>query len=258
MNKRDINLLRTHIEMGTDTFFEETPVDRTKEEPRAQPEPAPLPQAQNLTQPETKAPSAQQEARTLADKAQNLEELKQMVVDFDGCELKKAAINTVFGDGNPNADVMLIGEGPGANEDKYGIPFCGQSGKLLDNIIKAMGFERQEVYITNSVFWRPPGNRRPTPEEIKICRPFVEKHIALVQPKIILLVGSTAVESVLDKKIPMSILKNEFFQYGNCYLENDIKTAVIFHPSYLLRQQSKKKEMWLDVLRIMENSAPWK
>lgn len=179
-----------------------------------------------------------------------LEQLKERVEKFEGCEIKKVASNTVFGDGNPKAEVMFIGEAPGANEDKEGIPFCGQSGKLLNNIIKALGFNREDVYITNTVFWRPPGNRRPTPTEISLCKPFVEKHIALIKPKIIILVGSTAVESLLESKVSMHELREGFYDYTNPYLENTIKTAVIFHPSYLLRQQTKKKLMWYDVLRI--------
>ena len=179
-----------------------------------------------------------------------LEQLKERVEKFEGCEIKKAASNTVFGDGSPKAEVMFIGEAPGANEDKEGIPFCGQSGKLLNNIIKALGFNREDVYITNTVFWRPPGNRRPTPTEIALCKPFVEKHIALIKPKIIVLVGSTAVESLLESKVSMHELREGFYDYTNPYLDNTIKTAVIFHPSYLLRQQTKKKLMWYDVLRI--------
>ena len=179
-----------------------------------------------------------------------LEQLKDRVEKFDGCEIKKAASNTVFGDGSHKAEVMFIGEAPGANEDKEGIPFCGQSGKLLNNIIKALGFSREDVYITNTVFWRPPGNRRPTPTEIAQCKPFVEKHIALINPKIIILVGSTAVESLLESKVSMHELREGFYDYTNPYLETTIKTAVIFHPSYLLRQQTKKKLMWYDVLRI--------
>lgn len=179
-----------------------------------------------------------------------LEQLKDKVERFEDCEIKKAATNTVFGNGSPKAEIMFIGEAPGANEDKDGIPFCGQSGKLLNNIIKALGFNREDVYITNTVFWRPPGNRRPTPTEIAQCKPFVEKHIALIKPKIIILVGSTAVESLLESKVSMHELREDFYDYTNPYLENTIKTAVIFHPSYLLRQQTKKKLMWYDILRI--------
>jgi DNA polymerase len=194
--------------------------------------------------------SAGTSAHELAMQAKDLKALEQAVHAFDGCDLKKLAINTVFADGNPNAEVMLIGEAPGANEDKDGIPFCGQSGKLLNNIILSIGLKRSDAYITNTVFWRPPGNRRPTPEELEICRPFVEKHIALVKPKVIILVGSTAVESLLGSNVAVHDLRNSTYQYKNQFLDASIKTFVIFHPSYLLRQPGKKKLMWFDMLRI--------
>jgi uracil-DNA glycosylase family 4 len=184
------------------------------------------------------------------DKVQTLVDLEKLVREFRGCALKKTANKTVFADGNPKASVMFIGEAPGANEDVQGIPFCGQSGKLLDNIIKSMGFVRSDVYITNTVFWRPPANRRPTPEEIELCRPFVQKHIALVEPKIIVLVGSTAVEALLNSTQSMHSLRSENYSYHNPYLKSVIPTTVIFHPSYLLRQPQKKKLMWEDVCKI--------
>ncbi len=189
-------------------------------------------------------------ALDLANRVKDLQELKEAVSKFDGCEIKKTAINTVFSDGNPNASIMLIGEAPGANEDKYGIPFCGQSGILLDSILLSLALTRKEVYITNTVFWRPPGNRRPTTKEIAICKPFVEKHIALVNPKLIILVGSTAVEALLQVNVPITSLRGRDFQYKNDYLTNDINLAVIFHPSYLLRQPLQKKAMWSDMIKI--------
>jgi DNA polymerase len=186
------------------------------------------------------------------DLCNSLDELKKLVEGFDACDLKKSAQNTVFGDGNPNAKIMFIGEAPGANEDEQGIPFCGQSGKLLDNIIAAIGLTREKnAYITNTVFWRPPANRKPTDEEIKICRPFVKKHIAIINPKLIVLVGSTAVESLLEIETPITKLRGKYFDYTNEYLDGKtIRTTAIFHPSYLLRQPSHKKTMWFDLLKI--------
>lgn len=192
----------------------------------------------------------EQSSKELADSASTLADLKAIVMKFEGCPLKKGAINTVFADGSEGAKIMLIGEAPGANEDVEGIPFCGRSGKLLNNILPSIGLTRADAYITNTVFWRPPGNRRPTASEIEICRPFVEKHIALVKPKVIVLVGSTAVESLLGSKVSMHDLRGESFQYKNDYLEQPIATTVIFHPSYLLRQPFKKKLMWFDMLKI--------
>lgn len=189
-------------------------------------------------------------SRLAADKVNNLEELKSAVKNSNLLAIQKTAINTVFADGNPDSEIMLIGEAPGANEDKQGIPFCGQSGKLLDNILLAVNLDREKAYISNTVFWRPPGNRRPTPEEINICKPFVEKHVALINPKLIILVGSTAVESLLNLKAPVTSLRKRYFEYNNCYLDKPIKTSVIFHPSYLLRQPQQKKVMWFDILKI--------
>lgn len=189
-------------------------------------------------------------SRELSNKANTIEELKQAVRNFDGCGLKLTALNTVFGDGSENAEIMFIGEAPGASEDKEGIPFCGQSGKLLNNILKSIGLERNNVYITNTVYWRPPANRRPTPQELEICRPFVERLISLINPKIIVLVGSTAVESLLGSKVSMHELRSGAYEYNNQYLKSPIHTIVIFHPSYLLRQPAKKKLMWFDMIRV--------
>lgn len=181
-----------------------------------------------------------------------LEDLREYTLKFDKCNLKKMAKNTVFSDGANKTGVMFIGEAPGATEDEQGIPFCGQSGKLLTNTISSLGFSREDSYITNTVFWRPPGNRRPTPEEIGICRPIVEKHVALVNPKLIVLVGSTAVESLLGSESTdtMHNLRQKTFNYTNKYLNKEIPTVVIFHPSYLLRQQQKKKLMWEDMIKL--------
>ena len=192
------------------------------------------------------------QARELANKASDLAQLKAAIENFTGCNLHKTAKNTVFADGQVNSQVMLIGEAPGSSEDEQGIPFCGISGKLLDEIFKAINFSRDKnLYITNSVFWRPPGNRRPTDEEIAICRPFVEKHIALIKPKVIILVGSTALASILpDITETISKVRGGFFKYNNQYLDHDIDITAIYHPSYLLRQPGKKKIMWHDIVKI--------
>ena len=146
---------------------------------------------------------------------------------------------------------MIVGEAPGASEDEQGIPFCGESGKLLDLILRSIGLSRKEnVYITNTVFWRPPANRRPTEIEIAICRPFLEKHIALINPKLLLLVGSTAVASLFGQEIQITKIRGQYSQYQNAYLKEPIIATAIFHPAYLLRQPLKKKETWFDVLTI--------
>ncbi|KYH12958.1 uracil-DNA glycosylase [Neorickettsia sp. 179522] len=180
----------------------------------------------------------------------SLDELRTLLSSFEGCQLKKGAKNTVFCDGNPEAKIMLIGEAPGEQEDKLGIPFCGRSGNLLDKMLQAIGLDRTKVYITNAVFWRPPGNRRPTPEEIQICKPFLEHHIRLVSPKLIVLLGSTAASSVLESQDRISMLRNKFYEYKNQFIHEGITTTVMFHPSYLLRQPAQKKLAWEDLKLI--------
>ncbi len=190
-------------------------------------------------------------ARSIADKCNSLEELREALENFEGLSIKKTANNTVFADGNPNAKIIAIGEAPGANEDEEGIPFCGVSGKLLDQVLLSIGLSRKNnLYITNSVFWRPPGNRKPTLEENMVCLPFLEKHIALIKPELILLVGSTSASALLNTTETISRLRTKFYQYTNCYLDKSIPVAVIFHPSYLLRQPLQKKTVWLDLLKI--------
>ena len=190
-------------------------------------------------------------SRSLADHADSLASLRQVVEQFSGLAIKKTATNTVFCDGNPQASVMFIGEAPGAEEDKQGIPFCGQSGQLLDTMLSFIDLRRSEnFYITNTLFWRPPGNRRPTPEEIEICRPFVEKHIFLKQPKLLILVGGTAIASVLQENVGISRMRGQFFSYTNAYLKHAIPVTAIFHPAYLLRSPIKKKLVWQDLLMI--------
>ncbi len=193
-------------------------------------------------------------ARAIADKCNSLQDLKLALEQFEGLSIKKTATNLVFADGNSNAQVMAIGEAPGANEDEEGIPFCGASGKLLDLILSSINLDRKtNLYITNSIFWRPPGNRKPTPEENAVCLPFVEKHIALIKPKLILLVGATSASALLNSTETISRLRTKFYKYKNCYLEQEIPAAVIFHPSYLLRQPLQKKTVWFDLLKINKN-----
>lgn len=200
--------------------------------------------------PQNDANASIQKSRTLANSCNSIEELRTVVTNFDDCELKATAANTVFADGNSSAKVMLIGEAPGANEDAQGIPFCGDSGKLLDNIIKSIGLDRTNSYITNTIFWRPPGNRRPSEIELAMCLPFVEKHIALVRPDLIILVGGTASLALFGDLGPITKQRQKVLEYTNQYLSEPIKSVVIFHPSYLMRQPSQKKLAWQDMLFI--------
>lgn len=190
-----------------------------------------------------------QEAKLKASLANNIEELKKAVEEFDGCNLKKMATNTVFSDGNPKSQIMIIGEAPGNNEDLQGIPFCGDSGKMLDEMFFHIGMTRKEnLYITNVIFWRPPGNRRPTDEELSICKPFVDRHIELVAPKVVVLVGATAMTAITKTNEPISKARGKFIELKQ--YSGNIKSFTIFHPSYLMRQSVKKKISWHDMLTL--------
>lgn len=187
---------------------------------------------------------------TIEIEAANLQELKNIVNNFSGCALRINANNTVFSDGNPESRIMLIGEAPGEQEDLKGIPFCGRSGQLLDKMLAAIDLNREKVYITNTVFWRPPGNRKPSLEEIESCKPILEQHIKLINPKLIVLVGGVAASVLLETNIGISQLRGKFYHYKNPYLEAAIPTTVIFHPAYLLRQPMQKTLAWQDLKEI--------
>ena len=192
------------------------------------------------------------ESRKLADETKNLEELREAVLNFNGCSLKKMATNTVFADGNPDSNIMIIGEAPGNHEDLQGIPFCGDSGKLLNSMFEAINITRENLYITNVLFWRPPGNRRPTSDELEICRAFVEKHIYFIKPKLIVLMGASAMTQMTKTTKTITQMRGKFLEYDNCYLEQKIPIITMFHPSYLIRQAMKKKLAWQDLLNIKE------
>ena len=195
---------------------------------------------------------AEDDSLRIAKQCNDLTSLYEAVLNFDGCPLKATANKTVFSDGSENADVMIIGEAPGANEDIEGIPFCGQSGKLLDQIFDSVDLARsRNLYIANAIFWRPPGNRKPTAKELAICRPFVEKHISLIKPKLIVACGSSALASLLpDLTTPITKLRGKMLDYDNQFLTDKIKLIPIFHPSFLLRQPSRKKSAWEDMITI--------
>lgn len=176
--------------------------------------------------------------------AKTLDELNNLIKNCTKCELHKNRNNFVFGSGNPDADVMVIGEGPGAEEDKQGLPFVGRAGQLLTDILKAIKFERNEVYIANIVKCRPPENRTPLPEEMETCIPYLKKQIALIQPKMILCLGLTAAKGLLRKKESLTALRGKFFDYEG------IKVMVTFHPAALLRNPNWKRDCWEDVKKF--------
>lgn len=181
--------------------------------------------------------------------AQTLEELRGDLMAFEGCALKHTATNLVFGDGNPKARVMLIGEAPGADEDRQGLPFVGQSGQLLDKMFATIGLTRQNFYITNIIPWRPPGNRQPTPAEADACLPFVRRHIDLVSPDFLILVGGTATKTLLGGREGIVRLRGAWKDYTS-EGGKQMKVIAIFHPAYLLRSPGQKREVWHDLIKI--------
>jgi uracil-DNA glycosylase len=193
---------------------------------------------------------AAQSARLLAASAATIEALAEAVAAFDDCPLKRTATNTVFADGNPAAAVMIIGEAPGADEDRLGRPFVGRSGQLLDRMLSAIGLDRTTVQITNVIYWRPPGNRKPTAAEIAACLPFVFRHIALSRPKVLVLAGGTAASALLPQTEGITRLRGRWFELAVPGLGAPIPTLPIFHPSFLLRSPDRKRDAWRDLLAL--------
>jgi DNA polymerase len=191
-----------------------------------------------------------QDAYKLAEQAKTLDELKAAVESFDGCALKQTAMHTVFADGNPKAEIMLVGEAPGADEDRQGLPFVGLSGQLLNRMFAAIGYDRTSLYISNIIPWRPPGNRQPTTEETTLCLPFIERHIALVNPKVVVFVGGVATKTLLNSKEGITRLRGKWLPYSNPYLKEPIKGYAIYHPAYLLRSPGQKRYAWMDLLKL--------
>ncbi len=185
-----------------------------------------------------------------ADKASSLEKLKKSIQNIKNCSLKDGATNIVFSDGNPKSRIMLIGEAPGANEDEEGLPFVGRAGALLDKMLGAIDLDRKKVYISNIINHRPPDNRRPTDDEIKRYLPFITKHIEIINPKILVLLGSTAMNALIGNEVVISKMRGKWIEkkFGYC------KTSVIitFHPAFLMRQPAQKKMAWIDLKMIRD------
>jgi DNA polymerase len=190
------------------------------------------------------------DARALAAGASSLAELQEAMARFEGCILKHTATNLVFADGNPQARLMLVGEAPGEDEDRQGRPFVGASGRLLDRMLAAIGLERGQVYISNIVPWRPPANRSPTPGEIALCLPFIERHLALVQPQVLVLLGATAAKTLLNRPEGITRLRGQWLELKPPGGLRAIPTIATFHPAYLLRTPLAKREAWRDLLAV--------
>ena len=198
-------------------------------------------------------PGASQDAA----RARDLEALRACLLDFDGCALKRTATNTVFGEGPADARLMIIGEAPGADEDRQGRPFVGPSGRLLERMLAAIGLAREEVYIANTVYWRPPGNRTPSAEEVEACRPFINRQIALVAPEVLMLAGGAAAKTLLGTTEGIMRLRGRWRRFATP--EGSVDVMPTFHPAFLLRSPARKREAWRDLLAVrsrLESARP--
>lgn len=253
-NETDSAALLSFAPQGTD-LTADTKAPLPPMPGQAQPATAPAPDAAAISG----AQEAIKETKKLAKNATSLDELKQAIAEFDGISLKKTATNMVFSDGNPEARIMIVGEAPGADEDMQGLPFVGASGQLLDRMLKWVGLDRkasdvaEAVYISNIINWRPPGNRTPTDSEIAISLPFIEKHIALIKPEILIFAGGVAAKSLLREDNSISRLRGKWHDYKPLIGGDDatvIPALATYHPANLLNTPSHKKQVWQDLLTL--------
>ena len=246
-------LLEWQVELGVTDALSDTPLDRfalVAEAPAVVAAPvvpsAALPAAPSAAE---ATAAALEQARALAGAAQTLPDLAEALASFDGCELKRGARSCVFADGDPRARVMIVGEGPGAEEDKQGLPFVGPAGQMLDQMFAAIGYGRRmpdaqrALYITNTVPWRPVNNREPTPEELALLKPFLLRHIELAQPEVLVLMGNVACMALLDQR---GILKLR----GTWTQAAGLPALPMLHPAYLLRTPEAKRMAWADLLSL--------
>jgi DNA polymerase len=261
-------LLAFYLEAGADALLGEEPVDRfageqpaasiatpPAEPPAPRPSIAPRPRvgAERPAAPPPQAAPASpdvaiMDARAQARAAASLDELRRILDGFEGCELKRHAKQLVFADGNPQARLMFVGEAPGRDEDQEGLPFVGRSGKLLDLMLKAIGLDRTTVYIANVIPWRPPGNRTPTPQETQICLPFIQRQIELVDPEVLVCLGSPSSQAVLGLTDGIMKSRGRWLTYNTG--QREVRAIATLHPAYLLRQPLQKRLAWRDFLAI--------
>ena len=231
---------------GVDIAVGEEPVDRFAQRVPQRTAPAAVPSQRPTETPALGGDPA--EARSLAASAQSLDELQAILGAYDGCGLKMRATQLVFADGNPEAKVMLIGEAPGAEEDRQGKPFVGRSGQLLDRMLAAIGLDRSGVYIANTVPWRPPGNRTPTPEEMALCLPFLHRQVELVAPKLVMTLGGPAMQTIFATTTGIIKMRGK---WSSVTIGNHTVDAIpTLHPAYLLRNPAAKQQAWRDMLSL--------
>jgi uracil-DNA glycosylase len=263
-------LLRWYLEAGVDEAILERPVDRyrvnaTTPEGRvsaqAEADEPGLP-ASRADRPTAFPPTAPAAVRAdsgtapvesafaVAQRASSLDELRAALAAFEECPLSRTATNLVFGDGCATARIVLVGEAPGAEEDRRGVPFVGPSGRLLDLMLASIDLDRAKVFISNTIFWRPPGNRSPTSSEVATCMPFVERMLELIDPEILVALGGPAACALLGQAESVGRLRGRWFGFQTPRMARPIATTAIFHPAYLLRSPAQKRLAWRDLLAI--------
>jgi uracil-DNA glycosylase len=266
-----VSLLNWYRAAGVDLCVSETPVNCFDERPahRADPSTPAVPLRQNgpsgnrsnPVHPQnreenpgrpTSAPQVKlaepAEATALAQKAKTLDDLRQTLAQYQGCSLKQRATQLVFGDGNPKAEIMLVGEAPGRDEDIQGKPFVGRSGQLLERMLATIGLDRTNVYIANTVPWRPPGNRTPSPLEIELCLPFLVRQVELVAPKILITLGAAATQTIFEAKLSIIKVRGQWRDIN--IGAHQVRALPTLHPAFLLRQPAQKRQSWLDMLEV--------
>ncbi len=253
--------LALQLAWGADEALEEVAQDRLAEPPPRRAAPAVrAPAAPHAAAP-TPAIGAVARAEAVAEASETLAALRAALAAFDGCALRDTATSLVFADGDPSAPVMLIGEGPGAEEDREGLPFVGPSGRLLDRMLASIGLSRRSggVYITNVLPWRPPGNRNPTDAEVALCLPFLRRHIALARPRLVVLLGGVPARGLLGAREGITRLRGRWRDLDVPGLDAPIPTLPTLHPAYLLRNPGAKRDAWNDLLslrRRLDSTAP--
>ena len=239
--KNTLNLLNLYKESGVDELISSRPKNRTVRKKD---------HVSKKMQKSDEMNSAKVSEEINLEGINTLEELKNKMSTFQGCQLYKSATNMVFSDGNPKSKIMLIGEAPGHDEDLQAKPFVGRSGKLLDKMLEAIDLNREKVYIANIIPWRPPANRRPTEDEINSCLPFILKHIEIIKPSALMLLGSTATFAILRNKEGISKIRGKWVDFK--INQMTIPTMPTFHPAFLLRQPGQKKHVWTDLQSLRD------
>ncbi len=237
---------------GVDLAVGEAPVNRFA---AAAPMPRPRPAVAQGTEPEASAPAMAAvadpgEARALAAGARTMDELRAIMDAYDGCGLKLRATQLCFADGNPEAEIMLVGEAPGSEEDLQGKPFVGRAGQLLDRMLGAIGLDRTRVFIVNTVPWRPPGNREPSPEEMALCQPFLFRQIELVAPRLLVTLGNVPTKALFSTSVGITRMRGQWKELT--LGSHRVKALATLHPAYLLRQPASKQMAWRDMLSLKQ------